>query len=249
MVTLRDYRDALNALVDAVPSPVFPALLGLCALEVGFVAALPLDAVEVASWYFGFGSVPLPHDAQAKVLFALVVGLMLVDTARLALLAPLRRVVYGEELEMQDVVLDTMSRMPAVFVFKQLIAGVATALALLCMVIGATVYVVPYLLVSFVMMPALWAIAARRHKFVSSFAQAARVTRDNVVLVFGVQTLMLGLGLLASEALKAMQASPLMGPMLGSFGSWSLLVIYQFANFAALGAMFIALDRAGEFDR
>ncbi len=246
-IGIRELSRAASHMQVAFRSPLLPLFGLVTGLEALAVYALPDMTAKMVSAMLG-GTLLGVFDAGPHV--AGVLGLVLVmfalDLFRTALWSGLRRVTLGgETLLLSELARDAMSRIGALFVTQQLIGVFVLLVTAVCFLIGVSIQIFPHALVTFTLAPALYAVVALRRSIPHALSQAARITRHNLIAVFGIQGALLALGYWISEFFQHVEIAP----MVGTYAALSLLMCYRFVAFFSMATLFLALDEAGEFER
>lgn len=246
-VGIHELRHAAGQLGPVFRSPLLPIFGIVTGIEALIVLALPGQTTDVVASMLGNPMLGVfEHTMNIVPLLALIAFMLALDLFRAALWGGVRRVaLQNENLTTGQVVRGAASRMFALFVTQQITGVLVFMVGAICLLIGLTVQTIPHALVSFTLAPALYAVVALRRSIPHSLSQAVRITRHNLIAVFGVQTALLALAYWVSSYFQSIEVVP----FVGGYAAIALLVFYRFASFFGMGTLFLALDEAGEYER
>lgn len=183
-------------------------------------------------------------QVSVPAVIATVVTLLAVGLVREGLWGPLRRIVIDDvDLELSEVLREAVSRVPVIFVVQQIIGIFVFLVSALAFLIGLSITIVPQLLVSFTLEPAIYLVSARDKSIPDAIVEAATVTRRNIFAVFGVLGFLTILGMWIGEWMQSASCIKMLAdPFVLGWSAITLLLIYRFIEFCGRMCLFVALD-------
>lgn len=244
-----DLRDTTQLLTKAFRTPVVAVFAVLCGIEAILVLGLPGMGAEVVGAMLADPIHGIFNVANVEVVgvVALVLLLFAIDLLRQGLWGPLRRVVLDDiAMTPGEIVKEAAGRMVPLFVTQQLIGIFVFLISAIGFLLGLSLLTIPHALVTFTLAPALYLVAAHDRSIPGALGDAMKITRRNLIAVFGVQGALLALAYWIGEFLQQAAASWAVTPLVAAWAAAGLLATYRFVRFAGMATLFLTLDRCEE---
>lgn len=245
-VGVAELRRGASRLSNALRSGVLAVFVLTCAAEAALLIAIPTAAID---FVMAFVAVD-PGAATSRTPNALIVlaaiGLALIELLRGGLYSPLRRAALDDvPLTAGEAFRLALRRAVPVFLVQQLIGVCVMAATFLAVALRLPVTVLPYILVSFALAPAVYLVSAHDRGVLSALVAAITITRKNFLAVFGVQSALLLFAVWLGELLQSTLAFGVTFDVIATVALISIVSIYRFAQFGGMSTLFLALDERG----